>query len=317
MTDLGRMNAQFDGPELCGDVAVLSGEAPVAGLRDYWIEVSAYTRGQGRVFCTIKGYDVCHQTQEVVQLRGYDAGRDIENPADSIFCAQGAGYTVKWDEVAAHAHVESGLRLDEPEQVSDKPVSGAPSASTGLDQELEEIFVRTYGPIKNRGLDAFAQSQKRRPDFESEYLARVRTDDYLLVDGYNIIFSWDELNEIAAQSLDAARSALIHLLSSYQGIKRCTLILVFDAYRVKGNPGTVEKEGNISVVYTKEAETADMYIERASYQLSRKHRVKVATSDALEQLIILGHGAERISADELRWEVEQAKQKVSDYIEKT
>ena len=174
--------------------------------------------------------------------------------------------------------------------------------------------MRTYGPIKNRGLDAFRQSLKRTPPPSVDNLSRIKPDDYLLVDGYNIIFAWDELKALADDDLDAARSALIHLLSNYQGVKKCHLILVFDAYRVKDNPGSIEKVHGIHVVYTKTAETADMYIEKASYDLSRAHRVKVATSDGLEQAIILGHGSERMTANELLWEVRAACQQIEDFL---
>ena len=176
------------------------------------------------------------------------------------------------------------------------------------------MFERTYGPIKDRGFEAFQQSRKKAATLEQLYVTRIRADDYLLVDGYNIIFAWDELHAIAEGDINAAREALINLLSDYQSVRKCHLIVVFDAYKVKGGVGSIEKRHGLHVVYTKEAETADMYIEQASYDLSRKHRVRVATSDGMEQMIILGHGAERISATELYWEVEQATQHIADVI---
>ena len=238
----------------------------------------------------------------------------MDNPPDSDFCAHGAGYNVKWDEVPAHQHVDPGVRLEEPEEPevqAPRPPSSRPAVD---DKELEEIFVRTYGPIKNRGFDAFRSAKKRKEAPEGEYLTRIRPDDYLLVDGYNIIFAWDELTSIAKGDLPAARAMLLNILSNFQGVRKCHLIVVFDAYKVKGGVRSVEKDGNIDVVYTKEAETADMYIEKASYDLSRRHRVRVAASDALEQMIILGHGAERLSAQDLKWEVEQANEQIAALI---
>lgn len=314
MTDIQRMSGSFEPPDIQGEFASLSGEAPAASMRGYAAEVTAYTNGRGQLSCTIAGYRACHNADAVIAESGYDPERDMQNPPDSVFCAHGAGYTVKWNEVPAHAHVDSGLSL-EPAQTETTPQRAAVwSGGSGLDAELEEIFIRTYGPIKNRGLDAFRQSQKRTMPPAIDSMSRVKPDDYLLVDGYNIIFAWDELKALAAEDLDTARSALIHMLSNYQGVKRCRLILVFDAYRVKDNPGSIEKLHGIHVVYTKTAETADMYIEKASYDLSRAHRVKVATSDGLEQAIILGHGAERISANDLHWEVQQANQQIQDFL---
>lgn len=315
MTDLQRMSGTFEPPEIQGEFALLSGEAPAAAMRGYAADVTAYTNGRGQLSCTVAGYRACHNADSILAESKYDPERDTQNPPDSVFCAHGAGYTVKWNEVPAHAHVDSGFSLAPARAPEPTPQRAAVwSGGSGLDAELEEIFVRTYGPIKNRGLDAFRQSQKRAAPPTIDTLSRVKPDDYLLVDGYNIIFAWDELKAVAADDLDAARSALIHLLSNYQGVKRCHLILVFDAYRVKDNPGSIEKTHGIHVVYTKTAETADMYIEKASYDLSRAHRVKVATSDALEQAIILGHGAERMSANDLYWEVQQANRQIQDFL---
>ena len=321
MTDIQRMDGTFDPPGTEGGMAVLTGTAPVASMRGYPREVAAYTRGLGQLFCTVRGYAPCHNTEEIVAKIGYDWVRDTENTPDSVFCSHGAGYNVRWDEVPAHAHCSAGITLEDAAPVPGEAPQRVSRSSGGIggfagDKELEEIFVRTYGPIKNRGLDAFRQSRKRGPEIDAKVMSRIAKDDYLLVDGYNIIHAWDELAGIAKDDLNAARESLINTLSNYQGVKKCHLILVFDAYKVKGNPGSVEKVYNIHVVYTKEAETADMYIEKASYDLSREHRVKVATSDALEQMIILGHGAERLSANDLKWEVEQAQQQISDFIKK-
>ena len=318
MNDIQRMDGTFDPPEQQADGTVLTGTAPVSTMRNYWTEVAAYTKGRGRLSCTANGYAPCHNAAQVIEAIGYDAEHDTENTADSVFCSHGAGHVVKWDEVAAHAHVDSGVRLTPEEQAAEPAPVYRPSASasTGLDddKELRALFERTYGPIKDRGFEAFQQSRKKAATLEQLYVTRIRADDYLLVDGYNIIFAWDELHEMANADINAAREALINVLSNYQSVRKCHLIVVFDAYKVKGGIGSIEKRHGLHVVYTKEAETADMYIEQASYDLSRKHRVRVATSDGMEQMIILGHGAERLSATELKWEVEQANQHIEDVI---
>ena len=287
-------------------------------MRNYWTEVAAYTKGRGRLSCTANGYAPCHNAAQVIEAIGYDAEHDTENTADSVFCSHGAGHVVKWDEVAAHAHVDSGVRLAPEEEAAEQAPVYRPSASAsaGLDddKELRALFERTYGPIKDRGFEAFQQSRRKAATLEQLYVTRIRADDYLLVDGYNIIFAWDELHEMANADINAAREALINVLSNYQSVRKCHLIVVFDAYKVKGGVGSIEKRHGLHVVYTREAETADMYIEQASYDLSRKHRVRVATSDGMEQMIILGHGAERLSATELKWEVEQANQHIEDVI---
>ena len=321
MTDVQRMSGTFDPPETAGEMAVLTGTAPVASMRGYPREVAAYTRGRGQLSCTVRGYAPCPNADEVIEKIGYDCAHDVENTPDSVFCSHGAGYNVPWDEVPAHAHCSVSLALEDGAPIPEEAPQRASRSSGGVggfagDKELEEIFVRTYGPIKNRGMDAFQQSRRRGPEIDAKVMSRVARDDYLLVDGYNIIHAWDELADIAKDDLNAARETLINLMSNYQGVRKCHLILVFDAYKVKGNPGSVEKVYNIHVVYTKEAETADMYIEKASYDLSREHRVKVATSDGLEQMIILGHGAERLSANDFKWEVEQATRQIEEFIKK-
>ena len=253
---------------------------------------------------------------------GYDPERDVDNTPDSVFCGHGAGYAVKWDEVPAHAHVDSGLRLGV-KAVEEVPTpqprrSESYAGTLQQDKELQAIFERTYGPVKQR---AFVQPRPpKRPvsaDSEEEKRAireQFRGEEYLLVDGYNIIFAWDELKAIARDSLDAARKTLCDLLCDYQGYKKCHVIAVFDAYKVKGGLGSVEKYHNIHVVYTKEAETADAYIEKATYEIGKKHRVKVATSDGPEQLIILGHGALRLSASGFHEEMEQVRSQIADVL---
>ena len=318
MNDLQTMGGSVEGPEQEGELSVLTGHAPVAGLRDYWREVTAYTRGRGRLSCALRGYEPCANQEEVVSRFAYDPERDIDNPPDSVFCSHGAGVTVKWNEVRDHMHVDSGLRLGEE---TPRPEPAVPSGgerqyrggSLEQDKELLAVFERTYGRVDR---DTAFQPQKkpaRTSLDEGKYTIREQKTgpEYLLVDGYNIIFAWDELTALARQDMPAARGALEDILSNYQGFRQCVLILVFDAYKVKGNPGSVEKKNNIYVVYTKEAETADSYIEKATYDLGREHRVRVATSDALEQMIILGHGALRLSARAFQAEVEQTQGEIS------
>ena len=322
MSDLQRMNGETAPPETFGEETVLTGSAPVAALRGYAAEVTAYTRGRGRLLCTPAGYRPCANQAEVVEAVGYDPERDVDNTPDSVFCGHGAGYTVKWDEVPAHQHVDSGLRLGvkAPEEAPTPQPRRSESYAGTLrqDKELQAIFERTYGPVKQR---SFVQPRApRRPvstDSEEEKRAireQFRGEEYLLVDGYNIIFAWDELKAIARDSLDAARKTLCDLLCDYQGYKKCHVIAVFDAYKVKGGLGSVEKYHNIHVVYTKEAETADAYIEKATYEIGQKHRVKVATSDGPEQLIILGHGALRLSASNFHEEMEQVRSRIADVL---
>ena len=320
LSDLQRMAGEVSPPETEGEETVLTGAAPVACLRDYAREVAAYTRGRGRLFCTLRGYAPCHNQAEVVAALGYDSLRDTENPADSVFCAHGAGYNVKWSEVKAHAHVDSGLRLGAepppPEEAAPvRPRSVSYAASLEQDKELQAIFERTYGKVE-RG--AFRPQPKPArtslDDRKYSIQAQKKGPEYLLADGYNLIFAWEELKRIAQQDVAAARSTLADILSNYQGFRNCVVILVFDAYKVKGNPGSVEKVNGIYVVYTKEAETADAYIEKTTYDLGRDHRVRVATSDGLEQMIILGHGALRLSARAFKAEVEESQGQIAKLV---
>ena len=320
MTDIQKMLGEFDPPKTEGEMTVLTGSAPVVTMRDYQKEVISYTSGRGRLSCTLKGYYPCHNQEEVVEAVGYDPEADLENPTGSIFCAHGAGFVVNWDQVEEYMHVESGWNAPAGQETKpEKPVTAKNwkeenEKYLATEKELEEIFERTYGPIRKLGeeppagrsvkgwkksrrdpLEGYGKStsdykQKKTPDGEKEYL---------LVDGYNIIFAWEDLKELAAVNIDGAREKLMDILCNYQGFKKSTLILVFDAYKVKGNPGSVETYHNIHVVYTKEAETADQYIEKTVHEIGRKYRVTVATSDQLEQVIILGQGGQRMSAREL------------------
>ena len=314
MADVQRMGGSFDPPELLGDTSVLTGSVPVAEMRGYAMELAGYTRGKGKLACTLAGYRPCHDAPAVIEQVGYDPERDTENPADSVFCAHGAGYNVKWDEVPAHAHVESGVRLNEPEE-EETPAArqprrqAAPVSSLEEDKQLAAIFERTYGPSKGRELFRPA------PVKPAEYHFEPSGPEYLLVDGYNLIFAWDELKKLAADNLEGARQALADLLCNYRGFHDCQVILVFDAYKVPHGTGEVSRYHNIYIVYTREAETADMYIEKTTYQLAKQRRVRVVTSDGAEQLIILGHGALRVSARSFREEVERTNGEIRRILE--
>ena len=310
LSDLQRMYGRVEPPETAGDMAVLTGSAPVEQLRDYGREVAAYTRGRGRLSCTSGGYAPCHNQEEVVAAMGYDPERDVENPPGSVFCAHGAGYNVKWDEVKAHAHVDSGLRLgEEPPEEEAAPTRPRPQSYAGSleqDKELQAIFERTYGKVERNAFRPQPRPARTSlDDRKYNVKAQDRGPEYLLVDGYNIVFAWDELKEVARENLDAARQMLMDILSNYQGFKKNVVILVFDAYKVPRSVQDVTRYHNIYVVYTKEAETADAYIERATYEIGKHHRVRVASPDGAEPLIILGHGALRLSASTFKAEVEQ------------
>ena len=312
MNDIQRMEGSFDPPETSADgqTATLTGK--VSTMRSYPMEVVSYTRGRGHLSLTLDGYRPCHNAQEVIAAIGYEPEHDLDNPADSVFCAHGAGFVVPWDQVRSHMHVDSGWgKSTRPEQEAAVPQRRAMAYRATLeeDAELLKIFERTYGPIKRDPLAAFRPVQKReRPDFAAEQWEIA--PEYLLVDGYNIIFAWDELNALSKESLDAARHKLMDILCNYQGFQKCVLILVFDAYRVPGSPGSIEQYHNIHVVYTKEAETADMFIERVTHEIGRNRRVRVATSDGMEQIIILGHGALRVSARMFHEEVQNVEKQI-------
>lgn len=316
MTDVQQMQGTVSSPEITEDLAVLTGSAPAAAMQGYVSEVISYTRGKGRLSCRVKGYAPCHNTPEVIAKIGYDCDSDVENTADSVFCAHGAGFNVKWDQVTEYMHLQSPLRAGaEPTEVN--VISPSPSKSyadyRAEDKELEAIFERTYGPVKRkRFLDAPEKGQPKEVSTPKPVKPQEPVEEYLLVDGYNIIFAWDDLTALAKENLDAARQVLMDILCNYQGFKKCHVIVVFDAYKVKGGIGSIEAYHNIDVVYTREAETADMYIEKFTYDIrKKKHLVRVATSDALEQLIVLGHGAFRVSARAFYEEMQQTNQEIS------
>ena len=317
MTDIQRMDGSFEPPEFSDDgMAVFRGFAPVSAMRGYQRELTAYSRGRGRLTCTVDGYRPCADQEAIVRASGYDPERDLENPTGSVFCDHGAGFEVRWDHVDSYAHLPlwNTLRGGNAPMTQKISKSVASAGLTGLDKELMAIFERTYGTIRRRDI---LPSAVLRAEDKQELIRRLEpAEEYLLVDGYNIIFAWDELKEIARDNLDAARHVLMDLLCNYQGYKNCALILVFDAYRVPQGLGAVEKYHNIHIVYTKEAETADQYIERVTYALGKRRRVRVATSDNLEQLIIIGHGAQRVSAQSFHEEVAAVQQEIAQILKK-
>ena len=325
MNDLQRMGGQTEPPAQQGDLAVLAGRAPVSELRGYAREVAAYTRGEGRLICTPAGYAPCHNAETVIAAAGYDPDADTENPADSVFCSHGAGTVIRWDEAPARAHVASGLGRSAPG--ADDTAAGetrrrradAYRGTLEQDKELLAIFERTYGPVRRRNPNQSADLAARRalgsaPKTARQAAAQPAGPEYLLVDGYNVIFAWDSLRRLAENDLDIARRRLQDTLCNYAGYRRCTVILVFDAYKVKGGVGSVERYHNIHVVYTREAETADMYIEKTTHELGRKHRVRVVSSDGAEQIIILGSGGLRVSARAFEKEVAAVEAEIREYL---
>ena len=325
MTDIQRMNGSFDTPLQDGESAILTGSAPVVTMRDYQTEVISYTKGRGRLSCILEGYKPCHNQEEVVKEVGYDSERDLDNPTGSVFCAHGAGFVVKWDEVENYMHLQS--TLESKKTVDEEfvfPTAAARRASTYLEMtEEDQKELDAMVEASQRKREAARKSYAYRKDFSNEKIAvngstksysnKKKQKEYLLVDGYNIIFAWEELNELAQVNMDAARGCLQDVLCNYQGIKKCELILVFDAYKVEGFSGEIQKYHNIHVVYTKEAETADQYIEKVAHEIGRKYLVTVATSDGTEQVIIRGQGCHLLSAKELKEEVEFANKELRQY----
>ena len=343
MSDIQKMSGSFDDPQPLGGMTMLTGKAPVSEMKDYALEVVSYTKGHGILTCALAGYEPCHDQDRVVAEYAYDPEADLENTPDSVFCSHGAGHTVKWDESDEMMHVVSRMPEDAPEadpfseaNREDSREGGRGALSEGSagtfarggagggvhasyrgtkeeDAELDRIFEMTYGKPKER-----RHIPKREILSEREKVKIMPTEvkeEYLLVDGYNIIFAWEQLKELAKVSIDGARDALIEILANYQGYKKCRVIVVFDAYRVKGGERHFEKHENVDVVYTAEAETADMYIEKTAHEKAKDYLVRVATSDRLEQMIIVGSGAFKVSADEFKLEVEQADMEISRMIE--
>lgn len=324
MADIQYMGGTFNPPELDGEFSIITGTAPVSTMHHYSKDVIQYTHGKGKLMCSLKGYEPCHNSQEVIEKIGYDPDSDTDNTCDSVFCSRGAGYNVKWDHVKSCMHLSSVL--SEPKickniSTSRKSISDYKGKDDvfSLDKELMQIFEQTYGPIKAKKVN----NEKRHFDYTKKKSYKPSSapnydgKEYLLVDGYNVIFAWEELKELSQITIDGAREKLINILCNYQGYKKCEIIVVFDAYKVKGNVGEVDKVNNINIVYTKEAETADAYIEKVSKTLAKNNRVKVVTSDGLEQLIILGNGALRVSSNEFYYEVKEAEKVIRDIISKT
>ena len=319
VSDIQLMCGEFDAPNQNEEFTTITGTAPVSTMSDYTKEVMQYTRGRGRLYLEMKGYEVCHNQNEVIESIGYDADGDTFNPCDSVFCSHGAGYVVKWDEVPSHMHLLSALSKPKSEYVPTrekfKSVKNTDNIFA-LDKELMQIFEQTYGPVKQRSFEPQVSTVKaeKKPNPRKVNKPKYDGTEYLLVDGYNLIYSWDYLKKLADDSIDGARVALVNILCNYTGYKKCETILVFDAYKVKGNTREIEKIDNITVVYTKEAETADMYIEKTSHKLAKNNKVRVVTSDALEQLIILGSGALRVSSREFQHEVKQAEEEIRELL---
>lgn len=311
MTDIDRMGGTVAPPEqIDSETSCIKGSAPITAMHGYDTVLTSYTKGRGKLVCTFKGYGKCRNQDEIVAAKGYDPESDIYNSPDSVFCAQGAGFTVKWYDVPRYMHLPNEKTAD---KASPSRTGGGAAASYADEEELMRIFEATYGKIQHREYNApktVSYSQPKPYKAKSNPLG----PEYLLIDAYNIIFAWDELKNAAMSSLEEARKLLLDKISAYCAVRRIEIIVVFDAYKVKNNPGSIEKKNGVTIVYTKEAETADSYIERVTHSLSKNHRVRVATSDSLEQMIILGNGAYRISAEEFRREVAAAEKEIEDFV---
>ena len=323
MTDLERMGGKFELPQVADGMAVLTGHAPVVCLRDYQKEIIAYTAGQGQMNCVLKGYFPCHNTEEVVEKNGYDPESDLENPTGSVFCAHGAGYVVPWNEVKAMAHTECADFVFPMEESSLWNVQALRSGKVSTDaardmalgtEEIDKILAQaTYANKRNESEQRKGiygrKREKVKPVAAANYEFKPvqKKDEYLLVDGYNVIFAWEELSELAKVSIDGARGKLLDILCDYQAMRGCELIVVFDAYRVQGHATEIADYYNIHVVFTKEAETADQYIEKFAHENNKKYKITVATSDGLEQIIIRGAGCALLSARELEEEIGRVK----------
>lgn len=323
LSDIQKMQGTFDQPEISEEMSVVKGTAPIAVMQGYQTELLSYTKGRGRMSIQLKGYEVCHNQEEVVSLAGYDSERDLEHATGSVFCQQGAGFSVPWNEVESYMHLPYQYKAMEERQKEGQKKETARTVSEEMydEKELQEIFQQTYGRIE-RKKSGWEKAPQRIHAQKSEYKPKtshmVSKEQYLLVDGYNIIFAWEELKEVAKVNIEGARNKLLDIMCNYQGYKKSHVIVVFDAYKVPGNLGSTLKYHNIHVVYTKEAETADQYIEKTVPHIVEKYRVTVATSDALEQMIIMGQGAERLSARGLQEEIESVNQEMREqYLDQT
>ncbi len=319
MTDIDQMSGNINQPETEGEMSVITGFAPAATIGDYINTVNEYTHGTGTLSLAYKGYGPCHNSEEIIAEKAYDREADIANPTGSVFCSHGAGFVVPWDQVEPYMHVKTDSKNGEMYDIENVPVMRSASNtyrdSYATDKELEEIFEKTFGPIKRK---KYTEKKVRHySENKQKVIHKKVLPQCVLVDGYNIVFAWDELKKIAKTNIDGARDRLLDIMCNYQGFKGNTVIVVFDAYNVKKHAETVSKYHNIYVVYTKEAETADMYIAKTTHKLANKFQVTVATSDALEQLIIMGHGALRMSASNFKEEVDNVNKAISEQINKT
>ncbi len=303
MTDLNNFGADISYPETRGNTSKISGTVPASAMRNYQRELIGYSHGKGKLSLKFSGYDVCRNAEKVIEEIGYNAENDVENTADSIFCSHGAGFNVKWNEVPEYMHLESVLKPQK-NKINESVRISTNIGTVASDEELLKIFERTYGKIERKNPNnTFHTPKSPNPVYKGKKSNPKFDKEYLLIDGYNIIFAWDDLKEIAKENLESARSRLVERISAYKLFRETEVIVVFDAYRVKGNIGDVENIDGVCVVYTKEAQTADSYIEKTAKELSKNYKVTVATSDGLEQLIIFGSGAYRLSAKALEEDV--------------
>ena len=324
MTDIEKMHGTFETPDTSKEMAVLQGVAPVSTMQGYQKEVLAYSKGMGRLFTTLNGYDICRNAEEIIEEAGYDPDHDLENPCGSVFCSHGAGYNVSWDEVPGHMHLESVLAKETEEEEFDEIAQRRAYIedewidTDEIDKILEQTFyANQHNKSKWKKKKAARIEQDYHSSAEKFSVKRDMSKKYLLVDGYNVIYAWDELKELLDTNVDAARGKLLDEMCNYQGMKGMELIVVFDAYRVKGHETEITDYLNIHVVYTKEAETADQYIEKFAHTHGRKYDVTVATSDGLEQIIIRGQGCRLLSARELKRDYEEAKAQIrTEYLDK-
>lgn len=317
LTDIQNMGGECGLPEQEQEMTVLKGRAPVAAMREYPREVAAYTRGMGHLTCTFWGYDQCQSQEEVIKTAAYDPDRDEENPSGSVFCSHGAGYYVPWQEVPEHMHLPSCLGREPKGPEEGRTMERRKTAAWGAEEkELEEIFIRTYGKVERKRQDGWKRQVRSLDDGEKKKKDPAETE-YLMVDGYNVIFAWEDLKELAKVNIEGARHKLMDVLCNYQGYRGCQVILVYDAYQVEGEHLEIMKYHNIHVVYTKEAETADQYIEKVVHQIGRKYHVTVVTSDGVEQVVTLGQGGTLISAREFREDVKIMEQQLrEEYLER-
>ena len=305
ITDIRTMGGEFEAPESQGTVSSLKGTVPAAEVRDYADTLAAYTQGKGRLQLSLRGYAPCHNQEAVVAELGYDPEADVENTPDSVFCAHGAGFNVKWNQVKDYMHLESGLKEEKPPQIITRNIHVD-------DKELERIMEREFGNVRT---PLYRTSSTNRPATE-EITIKPPKQKYIIVDGYNVIFAWEDLASQARADLDASRRQLCDSLSSFAGFTKCRVVVVFDGYKQKGNPGERSQFHNIQVAYTREGETADQYIQNLAQEIGRNYAVRVASSDSLVQLSAMGSGVLRMSARELREEVDRAKEEMKAHFKK-